>query len=70
LCRGFLGSESIEGFKLDYSWADSAIARCIGKPSYLEPISGSMHVSIEGEVAIGEKTVQGNVENTNLFGSY
>ena len=48
-------------------------AQLIGKPSYLEPISGSLHVPIEGVYStaerredrsrIGEKTAQNHVEN-------
>jgi hypothetical protein len=52
----------------------SVKAHCIGKQSYLEPISGSLHVPIEGvyratektedRVTIGEKRNQNHVENT------
>ena len=45
-------------------------AQCIGKRSYLEPISGSMQKPIEGlskkiedRVTIGEETAQKHVEN-------
>ena len=42
----------------------SATAQCIGKArSYLEPNSGSLHVPIEGRVAIGEKTARNHDEN-------
>jgi hypothetical protein len=51
----------------------SVKAQCIGKRSYLEPISGSLHVpiegvyrvteKIEGRVANGEKHNQNHVEN-------
>ena len=57
---------------LDRDYSEKA--QYIGKsPSYLEPISGSLHVPIEGvysaaektegRVAIGEETVQNHVEN-------
>jgi hypothetical protein len=45
----------------------SETAQCIGKPSYLEPISGSLHVPIEGRVTIGEKHNQKHVENAARF---
>jgi hypothetical protein len=45
----FGGESQRGGFRV--SRADSAIAHCTGKPSYLEPISGSMHVPIEGLLA-------------------
>jgi len=48
---------------LRYFMGYSATAQCIGKPSYLEPNSGSLHVPIEGRVAIGEKTAQNHDEN-------
>jgi hypothetical protein len=38
-------------------------AHCIGKPAYLKPNSGSMHVPIEGRIAIEEKHNQKHVEN-------
>ena len=37
-------------------------AQCIGKPAYLEPISGFMHAPIEGAVAIGVFSCQWHVE--------
>jgi hypothetical protein len=42
----------------------SVKAHCIGKRSYLEPNSGSLHVPIEGRVANGEKRNQNHVENS------
>src|SRR4030067_3603886 len=69
-----MGGENQRGSSCQFSGYYSK-AQCIGKPpSYLEPISGSMHVPIEGvyritekiedRVAIGEKTTQNHVENT------
>ena len=53
--------------------AISAKAHCTGNPSYLEPISGSLHVPIEGvypaaekiedRSRIGEKQRQNHAEN-------
>ena len=50
----------------------SETAQCTGMPAYLEPISGSLHVPIEGvysatekiedKVAIGEKRNQNHAE--------
>ena len=67
-----MGGEIQRG-SLTHDTGYSAKAQCIGKPSYLEPNSGSMHVPIEGvyrttekiedRVAIGEKTAQNHVEN-------
>ena len=60
-----------ENFTHDMGY--SVKARCTGKSSYLEPISGSMHVPIEGgyrvsekieyRSRIGEKQRQNHVEN-------
>jgi hypothetical protein len=36
---------------VNISRANSVKAQCTGKPSYLEPISGSLHVPIEGLLA-------------------
>ena len=66
-----MGGENQRGSLNDTS-GYSKKAQCTGVPSYLDPISGSLHVPIEGvypkkiedRVAIGEKTAQNHVENT------
>jgi hypothetical protein len=68
-----MGGEIQRG-SLTHDTGYSTKAQCIGKQSYLEPNSGSLHVPIEGvyritektedRVAIGEKTAQNHVENT------
>ena len=70
-----MGGEIQRG-RLNHVAGYSEKAQCIGKRSYLEPISGSLHVLIEGvyrtpektedRVAIGEKTAQNHVENAAL----
>ena len=65
-----LGGESQQG-SLSHVLGYSVIAHCIGKPSYLEPISGSMQKPVEGSawkkiedmVAIGSFVNQKHVEN-------
>ena len=49
-----LGGEN-QRSKLFLIRANSAKAHCTGKPPYLEPISQSMHVPVEGVYCIAEK---------------
>ena len=49
-----LGGED-QRSKLFLIWASSAKAHCTGKPSYLEPNSGSLHVPVEGVYRVAEK---------------
>jgi hypothetical protein len=48
--RNPLGGE-LQGGNLNFVSGHSVKAQCTGKPSYLEPISGSLHVPIEGLLA-------------------
>ena len=66
-----MGGE-LQRSRLNEASGYSRKAHCIGKPSYLESNSGSLHVSIEGVYsaaekiedrgAIGEETTQKNAE--------
>ena len=67
-----MGGE-IQRRRLNGATGYSRKAHCTGKPSYLEPNSGSLHVPIEGVYsyrlekiedrgAIGEETAQKNAE--------
>jgi len=47
---------------LNSSAGYSSKAHCTGKPSYLEPISGSMQKPIEGSIAIGVFSCQWHIE--------
>ena len=71
------GGEKQKG-SLTHNTGYSDKAQRIGKPSYLEPNSGSLHVpiewvylaaaeKIEGRVAIGEKHNQCHVESASRF---
>jgi len=67
-----MGGENQRGSSCHFS-GYSEKAHCTGKRSYLEPISGSLHVPIEGvysaaekiedRVTIGEKHSQNHAEN-------
>jgi hypothetical protein len=55
-CSGFLGGNFVLGGgsqqgSLSHVLGYSVKAQCTGKPSYLEPISGSMQKPIEGLIA-------------------
>ena len=75
----FGGGESQRSRLISFR-ANSAKAKCTGKPAYLEPISGSMHVPIEGvyrtaekieeRVAIEEKSNRNHVESQKQTRTY
>ena len=58
--RLVLGGGSQQG-SLSHDLCYSVNARCIGKPSYLEPNRGSMQKSIEGTTRIGVPCCQWHV---------